>query len=141
MSDPEVSEELDDTTPGAEPEPSLQGLLEMAIRGSSGWNDLEPSTLGKLLKKQLHDQQTAMRKSSLKFRACFMETEAGREVMQILLNQTLRTTTWPVSAMTDPQMLMAYGIWRESQNAFMAAIIEAIAAADNIDMKPRSEMQ
>ena len=138
-----VTTEIDDSEgeegKPQEAEPSLQSLLS-ELTGKGGWADLDSGTLGQMLKKSIDGQRAQMRKSALQFRACFRETEAGRAVLEMLLNQTLRSVTWPVHAMTDPQMLMAYGVWREGQNAFVASIIEAIAAADNVDIKPRSEI-
>lgn len=134
MSNAIVTEEPDGPD---EAEPSLQSLLEQLGAGGRGWADLDSQTLGKALEKQMRDQRQALRKEAIHFRECF-STPAGKIVLQSLLDQTLRAVTWPVSAMTDGQMLMSYGIWREGQNAFMASIVEAIALANNSDVKPRS---
>lgn len=133
---PRVTEEPDDT--GAEAEPSLKSLLENILGENAGWADLDNASLGKLLKRQTDAQRQAMRKQALDFRVCF-STPEGRRVLDMLLGMTLRTTAWPVHLMTDAQMLMAHGIWREAQNSFVAAIVEAMAAADNQDIKPRGE--
>lgn len=133
MSDAIVTEEPDGPE---EAEPTLHSLLEQ-FAGGRGWGDLDSQTLGKALQKQMRDQQQALRKEAIHFRECF-STPSGKIVLQALLDQTLRAVTWPVSAMTDGQMLMSYGIWREGQNAFMASIVEAIAVANNSDVKQRS---
>lgn len=134
---PQVTEEPDET--GRQAEPTLQGLLSGMLGEKSGWADLDSKTLGEMLSKQQQAQRQALRKEALAFRQCFMETDAGRKVIEALLDRTLRSTAWPVHQMRDAHMLMAVGIWREAQNSFVAAIIEAIAAADNLDMKQRSE--
>jgi hypothetical protein len=36
-------------------------------------------------------------------------------------------------------MLTSYGIWREAQDSFVAAIVETIAAARKSDIKQRSQ--
>jgi hypothetical protein len=138
-----VTTESDDTDTGSEAEPSLDGLFEQMLGGGanqpSTWDQLDQGHLGKLLSKQLHDQRQRLRRDALKFRECFVNNPAGREVLQILLNQTLRVTAYPFNVITDAKMLMAFGMWREGQNQLVAGIIEAIAMADNKDMQPRSD--
>jgi hypothetical protein len=139
MSQPRVTTESDDMPEdmdAAGAEPSLDALLN-SFMGKSGWPEMDTANIGKLMNKQLRDQQQALRKEALAFRACFA-TPDGRKVLELILNQTLRAITWPVMAMANAQDLMAYGVWREGQNALVANIIEAIAAANNTDVKPRS---
>ena len=128
--------DMPDELPG-EAEPTLQGLLGQ-LAGSGGWADLDAGNLGKLLQKQMQLQRAAMRKEAMAFRECFA-TEAGKKVLQILLDMTLRRTAWPLHAMTDANMLQAYGLSREAENSFMAGIIEAIAFANNATLQPRSQ--
>jgi hypothetical protein len=135
MSQPQVNEEPDDAP---ETEPSLQSLLSGMLGGEGGWADLDSKSLGQALAKQLDAQRQRLRKEALVFREAF-STPAGRKALQIMLDMTLRRTAWPVHQMADAQMLMAYGIWREAENSFVAAIIEAMAVADNHDVKPRSQ--
>lgn len=136
MSQPIVTEESDDAPEG---EPSLDGLLDIFNAGNGGWSDLNQKTLGKAMQAQTEAQSQRMRKEASLFRECFVDNAAGRKVLQIFLNQTLRSATWPVFQVRDAEMLMAIGIWRESQNSFVAAIIEAIAVANNQQVQPRNE--
>jgi hypothetical protein len=55
-----------------------------------------------------------------------------------MLNQTLRQAAWPVSAIRNIHDLMAFGIWREGQNAIVANIVDAIAMANNVEVQNRS---
>lgn len=118
-------------------EPGLDALMQQLMGSSGGWPQLEQQHIGKLFDKQLRDQQQALRKEAMAFRNCF-STPDGRRVLEIMLNQTLRQATWPVSAIRNVHDLMAYGVWREGQNALVANIIEAIAMANNNPVQTRS---
>lgn len=130
------TDDMPDDLAEATNEPSLQSLLDQ-FTGQSGWAEMDTATIGKILSKQLREQQARLRKDALVFRECF-STPAGRRVLQILLDETLRRVVWPVGAMGNMQDLTGYGVWREGQNAFAANIVEAIAFANNSDVKPRS---
>jgi hypothetical protein len=131
----ETDDMPDELAPDTASEPSLDALMGQIL--GQGWPEMDSKNIGQLLNKQMKQQQQAMRREAIMFRDCFA-TESGRKVLNILLDQTLRAVTWPVHAMTDANMMMAHGLWREGQNAFMASIIEAIAIANNQDVKPRS---
>jgi hypothetical protein len=131
----ETDDMPDDLVPGSANEPSLEAMMNHIM--GQGWPEVDAKTIGDLQQKQLTAQRVAMRKEALLFRDCFA-TEAGRKVLDILLDQTLRAITWPLHTMQNADMMMAHGLWREGQNAFMAGIIEAIAMANNQDVKPRS---
>ena len=117
-------------------EPSLEALMEKML-GGAGWQDLNAENLGQLLGKQIEQQRQAMKREAQVFRECF-STPAGRKVLNIILDQTLRAVAWPVHAVKDGDMLQGIGVWREGQNALVATIIEAIAMAKNKDVQPRS---
>lgn len=131
----DLPDDLADDTAGSA-EPSLEALLDKAM-GGGGWPELNSKTIGQLFDKQLRDQQQALRKDAMIFRECF-STKAGRRVLEIMLDQTLRQATWPVAAIRNIHDLTAFGIWREGQNALIANIIEAIAMAKNTAINPRS---
>lgn len=134
-----VTTEIDDMPDDlahASSEPSVQALLDQ-FTGNAGWTEMDSAALGKILQKQLSQQHARLRKEAIVFRDCF-STPAGRRVLEIMLDETLRRTAWPVAAISNINDLAGFGCFREGQNSIVANIIEAIAYANNSEVKPRS---
>lgn len=134
-----VTEEVDEE---GSAEPSLAGLLRNAAGAAgltdlAGWEGLDDRKIGAALALSRQRQQKTMREEALLFRRVFIDSADGRKVLDILLDQTLRRSAWPVFSMQSPEMLMAVGIWRESENSFVQGIIQAIAQAENKDVQRR----
>ncbi len=122
-------------------EPSLEGLLKQFLGGSEegdGWGGLDSKSIGNIIQKQ-HDQNAAaMKKEANLFRDCFLENPAGRKVLEIFLDNTLRKARVPFAVLSTGQNIHDFGTWRDAENAFVAAIVEAIAAAENVEVKARN---
>jgi hypothetical protein len=130
-----MSEDADSQPQSISAEPSLESLLQ-SLAGGGGWNDLTGKSAGQILDNQRREQTLALKKQADLFRDVFLSGK-GREVLEIMMDQTVRKCAWPVHLMTDAQMLMMVGIWNEAQKCFVAAIIEAMAHAKNENMQPR----
>lgn len=121
--------------------PGLKDFLDAAAQNmgvGGGWDDLDANKLGATLAKQRRETSQAMRKESLLFRDVFM-TPAGKKLLTYLIGRTLLRSAWPIEGMINMEMLTANGIWREAENSFVAAILEAIAVAENETPKRRSD--
>lgn len=111
-------------------EPSLDALLAMAndlLGGGPGWDGIEPSSQS--LEKMRRAQQAAMRKQAIAFRDCFA-TDAGRTVIETMLNETLRKAPDVVNFDGPLDKLALQLACREAVNAFVFSILQAIAQAD-----------
>lgn len=120
--------DTDDDLPDAEP--SLAALLDLArdlTGGGPGWEGIEPSSQS--LEKMRRAQQAAMRKQALAFRDCF-STDAGRMVLETMLNETLRKAPDVVNFDGPLDKLALQLACREAVNAFVFGILQAIAQAD-----------
>jgi hypothetical protein len=131
----------DDDIPG--PEPSLDEFVKKIIKDAEvfgqarGWADLDQRQLDKEFKKQQHEQQRRMRDEAMLFRDVLWANEQGRQLLELLLDLTLRRRTWPNALMIDRHAMLAEGIWREAENCFVAAMLDAIATAENQEPKGR----
>ncbi len=114
-------------------QPDLEGLINNILGGNTDLGDIDLSSLGGNLQKQQADMARKMRWEANLFRDVFLETDRGREVLEAFLENTLRQPAWPVFEIQSLEMLMVMGVWREAQNAFVRAIIEAIALAESSD--------
>lgn len=136
----EVSATLDTAQPAPGPEPSIEGLLKNFMGGgNTAWDDLDNSHLSSLVKKDQERRMKAMKAEANRFRRVFIENEDGRALLELFLNQTLRSCNWPVFAAPTPELFMVQGVYREAQCSWVAAIMEAIAFSYGQDVKPRSE--
>jgi hypothetical protein len=131
--------DADEADAVATQEPSVEQLLTNILGGGDAWSDLNGGNLGQMLGKQTQELKARMKREAMNFKLTFIDHAPGRAVLDTMLNQTLRSAQWPVHQMQNAEMLMAVGIWREAQSAFVAAILEAIATAQGKDMKPRSD--
>lgn len=128
-------QDLEDDLPDAEP--SLSSLLAIArdlTGGGPGWEGVEPSSQS--LEKMRHEQQAAMRRGAIAFRDCF-ETEAGRVVLETILNETLRKAPDVVNFDGPLDKLALQLACREAVNAFVWGILQAIAQADGRQLEGR----
>ena len=122
-------------------EPSLAKTLDTLneeMGGEPGWPGLNTQKLEDKARERMRlDNLNAMRHGKL-LREVLWDNPRGREVLEWLFDRTLRRRTW-ANPMIDPQMLMALGIWNEAQNTLVWDILDAIAKAGNVDLRPRSE--
>lgn len=107
-------------------EPSVDALLRaMEDNGMlSGWDGMDNA--GQVIAKLTDDQNKAMRAEASLFRRVFGSGD-GRKVLEIFLDRTLRRTAWPWQHLQSQDALLAYGLAREAQNGFVAAILQAMA--------------
>ncbi|MBS1180436.1 MAG: hypothetical protein H6Q99_316 [Proteobacteria bacterium] len=127
--------DTEDDLPDAEP--SLSALLNVVrdlTGGGPGWDGIEPSSQS--LEKMRRAQQAAMRQQAMAFRDCF-ETEAGRIVLETLLNETLRKAPDVVNFDGPLEKLALQLACREAVNAFVFGILQAIAQADGNQLEGR----
>lgn len=120
----------------------LENLLGAALTrvktAPQGWDDLDPRTLGANLEKQRREQSQAMRREASLFRDVFATPE-GRKLLRYLIDRTILRAAFSLEGMTSIEMLAVNGVWREAENSFVAAILEAIAVAENENPKRRSD--
>lgn len=111
-------------------EPSIDALLKTFGQdsGMAGWEGLDHA--GAVMRKVTDEQGKAMREQAALFRAVFNSPE-GRQVLEIFLDQTLRRSAWPWAHLQNQEALLAYGIAREAENGFVAAILQALAHGKN----------
>lgn len=106
-------------------EPSLSAAIEDAA-DLSGWDffehHAEPKS-GAALKKI--DQERAERVAATLAR--FAATPDGAEVIEALLDVTLRRTAFVAQLGLTMEQAYGYGVFREGQNAMMAMILKMIA--------------
>lgn len=110
-------------------EPDLTKLLD-ALAGQMGGPEAGDAPLGQFMAERSREHNDRLQREAELFRDVFLRSEDGRKVLEILLDMTLRRLAWPVWHVSDPQMLMAIGIWREAENAFVAAILQAMARGE-----------
>lgn len=64
-------------------------------------------------------------------------TEAGRRVLDHLIDQTHRRSSWLGGLHLPMETIAAYGVWREGQNAMVQVIIEHVRLGQAKQTKPR----
>lgn len=127
--------DTDDDLPGAEP--SLDALLQAArdlAGGGPGWDGVEPSS--QALAKMHQAQRAVMRRQAIAFRDCF-GTEAGRIVLETMLNETLRKAPDVINFDGSLDKLTVQLACREAVNGFVFGILQAIAQADDRQLEGR----
>ncbi|MCE7026421.1 hypothetical protein [Jiella avicenniae] len=120
------------------PEPSTADFLEMASRMlGGGFAGMEASPAD--LRGQIDAHRTAMKKEADIFRDTF-STPQGRKCLDILIDRTLRRRIYGAAFETSHlETLTVATIVRETENNFVAGILEAIAFADNKDTIVRQD--
>lgn len=130
-----------DDAPGAEP--TLDAMMRMlgqpSDRALGGWRDLDEAALNREFLEIQRRRDAALKHEANLFRDVFWLNPQGRQVLEILMDLTLRRRTWPNALLINPHALMAEGIWREAENSFVAAILAAIAQAQGVEQARRSE--
>ena len=127
---------------GDETEPDIEGIMKQLMGGGflqSGWEGIENA--GQAIGKNRDDLRDQFSKEHEIIRDTF-STEQGQRCLELFLDQTMRRSAWPAEMNFGMEVLTTIGIFREGQNAFVAAIIEAFAAADKQDetkVKPRNQ--
>ena len=64
-------------------------------------------------------------------------TEAGRRVLDHLIDQTHRKSSWLGGLHLPMETIAAYGVWREGQNAIVQIIVEHVRLGNAKQSKPR----
>lgn len=125
--------------------PGMQDFLDAALarvkgegEGKGGWDDLDPQKLGASLEKQRREQSQAARKEAALFRDVFM-TPDGKKLLRYFIDRFLLRAAFPLEGMTSIEMIAINGVWREAENSFVQAILDAIAVAENQTPKRRSD--
>ena len=120
--------------------PSIEDLLQDLLSEKSGHASegiAGPAHIGEMVKRQFTDAQQAITKEARLFANVFWDDDAGRRVLEELIDQTLRAPQWPVWDINDPQMLLLYGVGREMQNELVRGIMRAI----NIALEARKQSE
>lgn len=132
--------EPDDELKALDAEPSLDGLmaqLSSMLGGTDeGWAGIEDKSAGNVLERRKGEVRDRIRKEALVFRDTFM-TPGGRQCLEIMLDQTLRRPVLPPFSGLPLEALTALSIARDAENAFVWAILEAIAQAENNPLPAR----
>jgi len=104
-----------------EPNEIIDGLKKMGLSlDRDDMNEIDPSAIYKL---KLKNYKTAQ-----SFKKAF-STAAGQEVLDALMDQSLRKIAWHWSAETTDKALL-YGLHRQGQDSIMQFILEQIALAE-----------
>lgn len=124
--------------PGAEP--SLAGIVAQIMKGgeffAEGWGAIENP--GAAIAKNRDEMRDAFKRENRIIYETF-STEAGRQCLELLLDRTMRRSSFPAEMQFGMDVLTAIGIAREAQNSLVAAIVEAYAAAIEQETKPREQ--
>lgn len=113
-------------------EPTLEGLLAQIL----GVKDAELAeaagafderSIGHLLHKRHQQQLQAMRSEAALFARVFLDSADGRQVLERMLDATLRQPMWPLHQAGSMEMLNALGLWNEAQGRFVHLIVELLA--------------
>jgi len=104
-------------------EPSINSLLDGE---SGGWGNLDKTQFGTAAHAHILKIQEDKYHLALKYQQIFIEG-AGRDVLDDMLNKTLRIGTWP--SQVPLKQATAHGLMREGQNSMVSHIIEMIKFA------------
>lgn len=115
---------------------SIEDILRQA--GSTGWDffdqlDDETKRRAELEKARAMEENAAICHAW----AEFYRDEGGRKALETLFDSTLRRTTWYASLGLPVDQMVAYGAFREGQNAFAYAIARCIAKGMGDDLKAK----
>ncbi|MCI5075650.1 hypothetical protein [Oricola sp.] len=114
-------------------QPSLDDLLGAAMRSlgmeqGAGWGGIESPA--DALAKQREESTRAMKNEANAFRDCFM-TPAGRKVLEIFLDQSLRAEPYPEDAQLPMDVIAPLLMAHDVRCKFVRGIFAAIALAEN----------
>ena len=104
------------------PEPSIESLM----KSSGGWGSLDKTQFGPAAHAHIQEIQEKKYQLALKYQQIFVEG-VGEDVLEDLLNKTLRIGTWPTNVAFEHAT--AYGLMREGQNSMVNHIIEMMKLA------------
>lgn len=132
--------EPDDETRALDQEPSIDRLLGqlggmLGVETDAGWGEINDA--GKALHRQRSEAARVFKREANIFRDTF-STPAGRECLEIMLEQTVRTQPYPPEAMLPLEAITPLVIAHNAQCNFVWSILQAIAQADNREAKPRN---
>lgn len=121
-------------------EPSLAGIIAQMMQGgqfmADGWGAIDNP--GAAIAKNRDDMRDALKRENRIIYETF-STAAGQQCLELLLDRTMRRSSYPAEMQFGMDVLTAIGIAREAQNSMVAAIIEAYAAAIEEETKPREQ--
>ncbi len=112
--------------------PSIEDLMQDLLSEGGGHASeglAGPAHIGEMVKRQFADTQNAINKEARLFARVLWHDEAGRRVLEELIDQTLRAPQWPLWDIGDPQMLLLFGVGRQFQNELVRGILRAINIA------------
>ncbi|MCF6216813.1 MAG: hypothetical protein L3J58_11670 [Emcibacter sp.] len=104
------------------PEPSLTSLMS----GGGGWGNLDKTQFGPAAHAHIQEVQEKKYQLALKYQQIFIDG-VGIDVLEDLLNKTLRIGTWP--SQVPFEQATAHGLMREGQNSMVNHIIEMMKLA------------
>lgn len=106
---------------------------------TGGWDALEGVSSEVRRRVALEDERSADEKRVINAAwARFAASEDGRRALEALFDVTLRRTVFFVNLNLPPDQVLAWGAFREGQNALAHAIARAIAEGQGDDPpKPR----
>lgn len=105
-------------------EPTLEGLVKNWQEG--GWGALDDAD--KNARAQRREGAEAQYDIAQKYAATFA-TIPGRAVLELLLDTTLRRTTWDGTNKSMSEAT-AHGLFREGQNSVVAMIVKYLSIAE-----------
>lgn len=111
------------TTENIEPDTSkiIENLKKMGLNADAKKTADKPSLNYENLLKNYRKSQSFLK---------IFKTAAGKEVLEALMDESLRKLTWHWAADNSDQAMM-YGLMREGQNALMKFILQQIALAES----------